>query len=281
MADKAPNRNKKGQHWLLDPRSRTLTLREIWALTDEEAAEMFAQMRWAETNGAPVCPRCLNEEKIYNLSGVGQFKCSACNHKFSVTSGTVFAYHKKDLQDYLCAILLFVNHVKGNAALEMCRNIGLSYKAAFVLVSKIREAVHRGEMEFRNEPLDGVVEADGAYFGLSVRPANKKENRIDRRKNPSENKKCVLTVRERGQKGEGAARTKTFVIDYESRENVNALIESAVEAHAEMHTDGSGAYDLLESYFRKVSRINHSIAYSLDGSCTNQAESFFARFKRC
>jgi putative intracellular protease/amidase len=58
----------------------------------------------------------------------------------SITSGTLFASHKLPLRGYLAAIAVFCNEVKGKSALAISRDLGLSYKSAFVLLHKLREA---------------------------------------------------------------------------------------------------------------------------------------------
>lgn len=105
---------------------------------------------------------------------------------FTVTSGTLFASHKLPLKAYLAAIAVFCNEVKGKSALALSRDLGLSYKAAFVLLHKFREAMS-DEMKGRVVGGEGKsVEVDGGYFGGYVKPANRKEDRLDRRL--SENK---------------------------------------------------------------------------------------------
>jgi transposase-like protein len=69
------------------------------------------------------------------------WKCKACNHQFSVTSGTIFASRKLPIRDYLAAIAIFVNAVKGISALQLGRDLDVQYKTAFVLAHKLREAI--------------------------------------------------------------------------------------------------------------------------------------------
>src|SRR5271166_5771871 len=98
-----------------------------------------------------------------------------------MTSGTLFASHKLPLRAHLAAIAIFVNEVKGKAALALSRDLGTSYKTAFVLSHKLREAM---ASEMKGATVGGagkIVETDGAYFGGYVKPANLKENRVDRR----------------------------------------------------------------------------------------------------
>ena len=76
---------------------------------------------------------------------------------------------------------MFCNEVKGKSALAMSRDLGVSYKSAFVLLHKMREAMAE-EMKGRIVGGEGkVAEVDGGYFGGYVKPANHRENRRDRR----------------------------------------------------------------------------------------------------
>src|SRR4051794_41823293 len=96
-------------------------------------------------------------------------------------SGTLFASHKLPLRGYLAAIAVFCNEVKGKSALALSRDLNLSYKSAFVLLHKLREAMAE---EMRGRVVGGegkVAEVDGGYFGGYVKPANQKEYRRDRR----------------------------------------------------------------------------------------------------
>lgn len=78
------------QHFLLSAAARTLSLKAIYAEGEDAAYNRFCRLRWPETAGAPVCPRCAWRD-AYSLSTRRRFKCKACHHQFSVTSGTVFA----------------------------------------------------------------------------------------------------------------------------------------------------------------------------------------------
>ena len=96
------------QHFLLSAAARTLSLKAIYAEGEDAAYDRFCKLRWPATAGAPVCPRCAWRE-AYSLSTRRRFKCKACHHQFSVTSGTIFASRKLAFVDLLGAIALFVN----------------------------------------------------------------------------------------------------------------------------------------------------------------------------
>lgn len=171
------------RHFLLSSDARTLSLATVFGLTDTEAELAFQKLRWADTEGAPVCPAC-NSPDAYNCrrsSGAMRFRCRGCQKDFSITSGTIFASLKRPLRLYLAAIVIFCNEHKGKSMLAMSRDLDLSYKAAFVLCHKMREAMAAGMRGCLIGGEGKVVEIDGAHFGGYVKPANASNQRIDRR----------------------------------------------------------------------------------------------------
>ncbi len=74
-------------------------------------------------------------------NGAPRWRCKACRKDFSVTSGTLFAFHKMPLRSYLMAVAIFCNEVKGKSMLALSRDLGTQYKTAFVLAHKMREAM--------------------------------------------------------------------------------------------------------------------------------------------
>jgi len=74
-------------------------------------------------------------------NGAPRWRCKACRKDFSVTSGTLFAFHKMSLRAYLMAVAIFCNEVKGKSMLALSRDLGTQYKTAFVLAHKMREAM--------------------------------------------------------------------------------------------------------------------------------------------
>jgi transposase-like protein len=184
------------QHFLLSAAARSLSLAKVMRMSDEAAWDAFKGIRWASTQGEPVCPRCGCLD-IYNLSDNRRFKCAGCGHKFSVTSGTIFASRKMALRDILAAIAIFVNGAKGHSALQLSRDLDCQYKSAFVLCHKIREALAAEQTAIGE--VAGSVEVDGAYFGGYIKPANLKADRKDRRRRVYQTGKreVVVVMRER------------------------------------------------------------------------------------
>lgn len=184
------------QHFLLSAASRTLSLRAIYKAGEDAAYETFCQMRWPETDGEAVCPQCSHDE-AYKITTRRKFKCKACAHQFSVTSGTIFASRKMDFVDLLSAICIIVNASKGVSMIQLSRDLDCQYKTAFVLAHKLREAMAQ-EVQ-TGAPLTGHVEIDGAYFGGHIRPENAKADRKDRRlkENQTGKRRVVIVMRER------------------------------------------------------------------------------------
>lgn len=183
------------QHFLLSTAARTLSLASVARMSDDEAWEAFKVIRWSDTKGEPVCPRCgCLDSYTYKTRKV--FRCKACSHQFTCTSGTIFASRKLPVRDYLLAIAIFVNGAKGHSALQLSRDLDVQYKTAFVLAHKLREAL---AAETETHKASGTVEVDGAYFGGHVRPANFKEDRVDRRfaQHQTGKRRVVVVMRER------------------------------------------------------------------------------------
>jgi transposase-like protein len=263
------------QHFLLSSKAKTLSLAQVFRLSDAEAETMFRQVRWDATNGAPVCPKCggLDAYECRRPSGALRFRCKACKADFSITSGTLFDNHKLPLRMYLAAIAVFCNEVKGKSMVAMSRDLGLAYKSAFVLCHKMREAMAE-EMKGRVIGDDhNEASVDGAYFGGHIRPANLREHRVDRRlwKNQNGKRKVVVVIREHG--GE------TLPGVFASEGAAMSWIKSRVVKGTKLNADEAPSWNGLHERF-DVARINHQEAYSLDGACTNWAESYFARLRR-
>jgi transposase-like protein len=257
------------QHFLLSAAARSLSLATVARMSDEEAHDAFRLVRWSDTKGEPVCPRCGCLDS-YRYQARKLYKCKGCGHQFSITAGTIFASRKLPVRDYLLAIAIFVNGAKGHSALQLSRDLDCQYKTAFVLAHKLREAV---AAESKGRTANGSVEIDGGYFGGYVKPANHKDNRRDRRHtaNQTGKRQVVVVMRER----DGA--TLPFVAKSEGA--AVPVIAARVQEGATIYADEAAHWDVLHSRYL-TKRINHSEAYSDGEACTNMAESFFSRLRR-
>ena len=257
------------QHFLLSSAARSLSLKAVFRMGEDKAYQTFCELRWPETEGEAVCPRCGCTE-TYNITSRRKFKCVACHHQFSVTSGTIFASRKMSFTDLLAAIVIFVNGAKGVAALQLSRDLDCQYKTAFVLTHKLREAM---ALEMANTKLNGIVEIDGAYFGGYVKPKNVKAERKDRRlvANRTGKRQCVVIMRERG------GRSLPFIVANEG--DAVPYVRDHVGTLATIHADEGSGWDALHAGW-DTHRVNHSVQFMDKGVCTNQAESYFSRLRR-
>jgi transposase-like protein len=262
-------------HFLQSSAARTLSLAHVFRMSDAEAEMAFRKIRWHQTDGAPVCPECggLDAYEYRRPTGLLRFRCKACGENYSLTSGTLFASHKAPLRTYLAGIAVFINEVKGKNALALSRDLDMSHKACWIMLHKLREAMAE---EFKGRKVGGkgkVAEVDGAYFGGYVRPANLAIDRKDRRKfaNQSGKRQSVIIVRERS----GNSVPALFASEGAALSWIKSRVLPGTLVNAD---EASGWNDLASKY--EMKRINHQEAYSHEGACTNQAESYFSRLRR-
>ena len=190
----------------------------------------------------------------------------------SLVSRLALFFHsrKLDFVDLLAGICLFVTGSKGMSAVQFSRTMDVQYKTAWVWCHKMRECLAD---ETDTHTLSGEVEIDGCYVGGTVRQANYKIDRKDRRKmgNRSPNRRVVIALRER------MGRTLPFVRRSE-KEGVE-IARGIVQEGSTIIADEATHWDTLEWDY-KSERINHSEAYSHDGAHTNWVESYFARLRK-
>jgi ISXO2 transposase-like protein len=116
-----------------------------------------------------------------------------------------------------------------------------------------------------------VVEIDGAWFGGYIRPRNHRAERIDRRRHQSGKRRRVVVMRQRG------GPTVPIVTTREA--DAVPVIRRRVAKDSIVHADEAAAWDDPHAWY-ETRRINHRRAYSMDGACANQAESYFSRLRR-
>ena len=160
------------QHFLLSAAARSLSFAKIMRMSDTGVENVFLRLRWPDTDGKPTCPRCgcATCHACRRSAGQPRWRCKACCHDVSPTSGTLFAWHKLQLRTYLLAVAVFCNEVKGKSMLALARDLDVQYKTAFVLAHKLREAMAASMKGLRIGGEGRAVEIDGAYFGGHVRP---------------------------------------------------------------------------------------------------------------
>ena len=263
------------QHFLLSAAARSLSAAKIMRMSDSGVENVFLRLRWPETDGKPVCPNCGCTICYACRRPAGQlrWRCKACRRDFSITSGTLFAWHKLPLRTYLLAVAGFCNEVKGKSMLAFSRELDVQYKTAFVLAHKLRKAMASSTKGLRIGGEGRVAEIDGAYFGGHVRPENRAADRIDRRRaeNRSGKRRVVVGMREH--------RGRTLAQVFAGEDAAVPVIRQRIAHGTVVHADESPAWNPLHAKFA-MQRVNHQDGYSVDGACTNGAESYFSRLRR-
>ncbi|MES2292988.1 MAG: IS1595 family transposase [Pseudomonadota bacterium] len=287
-----PRRGPQRQSFLRTKAAYTLNVREIARLTEDQAFERFKLLRYAGSGGRPVCPKrhchcdAVNTFRRWNKAHTTSrviFKCKKCDHQFTATSGTAFAYRKMSFQDILYAIALFVQAQKGTAALAIFGQLKCQYRVALVLTHKLREAMSRA-MDKDNGPFVGEVEADTSWIGGYERPQNLRQQadykNTDRvKKNPyafrdnGPTKRNVTAIIERGPNG------RVFVDTTKAEIDSRDIIRSKVSAETVLLTDATALYEQLAWDVKQHLQVNHSVCFWTGEANTNTVESFFSGLK--
>ncbi|MGE0665792.1 MAG: IS1595 family transposase [Sphingomonadales bacterium] len=235
---------------------------------DENAArEHLESIRWPD---GPYCPHCGEVENVHRLEGKshrpGLLYCRSCRGQFSVTVGTVFERSKISLCKWVLATHLLCASKKGMSAHQLHRMLGVTYKTAWFMAHRIREA-----MTSDVGPLGGgnkVVEADETYVG------GKAKNRAHREPAP---KKAVVALVER--EGKVASKHVANV----TAKTLRPMIVTKVDRASHLMTDESAVYTRMGDEFAGHSTVNHSAneyARAAGFKHTNTVENFFSIFKR-
>ena len=233
----------------------------------DKAREHLEAVNWPQ---GPFCPHCGECENVHRLAGkstrAGLIQCNGCLKNFTVTVGTVFERSKVPLNKWLLATYLLSSSKKGMSAHQIHRMLGVTYKTAWFMCHRIREA-----MDQPSGPLGGpdkVVEADETYVGGKAR------NRATRKPAP---KKAVVALVERN----GMARS--FHVANVNAKDVRALVVTNIDRASHLMTDESPVYSRMGREFNGHSTVNHSASeYVTTGGFkhSNTAENFFSIFKR-
>lgn len=251
-----------------------------------KAREHLEAQRWP--NG-PVCPHCGNvdQAKITGLKGKahrpGVYQCNECREQFTVTVGSVFERSKIALNKWLLATFLLTSSKKGMSAHQLHRMLGVTYKTAWFMAHRIREAMK--EDVASAGPLGGegkVVEADETYIGKKdIQPKTRTDGtpfKKGGRRGPV-GKRAVVALVERG----GAVRS--FHVENANADTIKTILFTNVSRKSKLHTDESRLYTVAGKDFDAHRTVNHSgkeyVRYEDAGIVhSNTVENVFSVFKR-
>jgi transposase-like protein len=241
----------------------------------DKAREYLESIRWA--NGV-TCPHCGSLGKHLHLVGSqyrpGLYKCADCYEQFTVTVGTVFERSKIGLHLWLQAVHLMCASKKGVSAKQIERLLGVTYKTAWFMCHRIREAMTNkpGGLMGGN---GGAVEVDETFWGSA---SDAQGNKIKMGKGGIAHKMKVVSLvdRESGEK-------RSFHVANVNAATVGPILKAQISQKARLMTDNSLIYThkAVGPYFASHESVNHARAEYARGDVTsNTVESSFAILKR-
>ena len=241
---------------------------------DEAAAfEHVEALLWPK---GPVCPHCgctgrigtvkPNPEKRVRF---GLKRCGDCKKQFTVRIGTIFEESKLPLHLWLQAMHLMVSSKKGISSHQLMRVLGTTYRTAWFLAHRIREAMREGQLvPFGGQ--GGAVEADETFIG-HIRGAQARTG--------GDHKMKVLSLIDRD-----TGRARSMVVDTITAAEIVPLVRDNVAREAHLMTDEARHYIRVGREFAGHSVVNHGRdEYVRQGEpliTTNTIEGFFSIFKR-
>jgi transposase-like protein len=240
----------------------------------DKAREHLEATRWP--HGA-ICPHCGVVGEATELQGThhraGLWKCNACRQQFTATVGTVFERSKVPLNKWLLASYLMASSKKGVSAHQLHRTLGVTYKTAWFMAHRLREAMH----EDAPGPMGGegkVIEADETYVG--GKESNKHANKRNQHKDHLGGKQAVVTLVER----DGSARS--FHVANVTSKTLGRVIRTTVSRKSHLMTDGAIFYKKIGREFAGHSSVDHSAGeYVREGHHhSNTVENYFSILKR-
>jgi transposase-like protein len=262
-------------------------------LTDEAAAQQaLANLRWPD--GVVTCPldvvdaqtgeiTACGGEKVYEVKYVRkdkdgnvipsvrkQWKCAACRKKFSVTSKSIFEGAHITVGQWIYAIFQMCSSKKGVSANQLSRELGITYKSAWFMCHRVREAMLQEPLAGMLGKGDDFVELDETFVG-----GKKKNNRHKNRTAAAGKKTAVMTLMDR------AGEVKTVVVPNVRKNTLQELAKPMVDKDAYIITDAHLAYTGLNEHFAGHSTVDHSKTF-VRGVVfhTNFAESYHSLLKR-
>jgi transposase-like protein len=246
---------------------------------DEAAARaMIEGVRWP--NG-PVCPHCTESARRYATKKEGRWRCGnpTCRKDYSVTNGTVMESSHIPLTQWLMAFYLLSSSKKGISSHQLMRSLGCTYKSAWFLSHRVREAMKSGGLMAPMGGAGKIVEADETYHGKRETAAKLSRGRIatptKSGKSGGAQKRQIVSLVERG----GSVRS--FHVASTDKYEVGRIVRKNVAKESRLHTDESRLYVEVGKEFAAHETVNHAAKeYARGDVTTNSAEGFFGLFKR-
>lgn len=243
----------------------------------EKARVWLEALLWADGRSCGYCGTV--DESTELPARPGYYQCNACRKQFTVMVGTVFERSHIPLNKWLLAAFLITASKKGISAHQMHRMLGITYKSAWFMMHRLREAMAPGD---KPGPLGGegkVVEADETYLGKRDGKPSKPDSFVSGFgwiSHPKiDTQRKVVALVERG----GAARS--FVVSNVDKKTVSKLIFTNADRKSVLMTDEHSVYPSVGAHFADHWTVNHSkYEYVRGQATTNTVEGYFSIFKR-
>lgn len=232
----------------------------------EVARQHLESVRWPH---GPVCPHCGAMDRMSKLNGnahrPGVYDCGHCRDQFTVTVGTVFEHSKITLDKWLFAATLIASSKKGVSSKQIERMIGVTYKTAWFMAHRLREAMKPTGSGLLGSG-GGTVEADETFIGR--KPGMKKRRGYA-------HKEAIFSLVER--KGN----VRSFHVADVTANTLKPKLKQNAAPRAHLMTDDAGQYRHMSKEFASHETVAHSQGEYVRGNAhTNTVEGFFSIFKR-
>lgn len=252
----------------METQPKTLQEAIVYFSSAENCRKYVQAWRWP--NGV-VCPTC-GSTKVKLLENQNRWQCSSHHAKrqFSAKVGTIMEDSPLGLDKWLVAMWLVANCKNGISSCEISRALGITQKAAWHLMHRIRLSMQ--DDVFGNK-LTGEVEADETFIGGKARNMHVSERKRRITGTGTKDKTAVMGILERGGK------VRATVVPNRKKQALQTEVLKHVEAGAALCTDALLSYEGLASeYAHQV--VDHAVQY-VDGRVhTNGLENFWSLLKR-
>jgi len=239
----------------------------------EEAA--FAHLENLIWDEEVVCPHCGGMERITKVKAnpdkrirIGLWRCGDCKGQFTVKVGTVFEHMRLPLHKAMQAVYLMTSSKKGVSAHQLHRALEITYKSAWFLVHRIREAMRSGELAVPFGSGGGVVEVDETYIGVLKGAIV--------RKGGAGHKMKVISLVDRD-----TGRVQSHSFDQMITTYVEPIVKANITKEARLITDEAHIDKAVAKHFVSPESVNHKAGEYVRGDVfTNTVEGSFSIFKR-
>jgi transposase-like protein len=242
----------------------------IQHFSDEQICiDTVAALRWP--NG-PECPACGHNEHYY-LKSQRRWKCKECYKQFTVKLGTIFEDSPVPLQKWLPALWMLVNCRNGVSSYEIHRSLGVSQKAGWFMLQRLRLALQEKSIMKLGGPEGKHVEVDETFIGGKARNMHKSRRQKMHNIGMYKAKTAVMGLLERGGK------VQTHVIGQRVGKRMQQIINDSVMPGTWIMSDEFQGYQGLgDNYTHLV--VNHLEKYVQGNVHTQGIENFWSCLKR-